>query len=226
MATLDPQCMAIDARLICRRRQIALHRACRALSLGCAIAWVALHTAGCSPAGLAIGAAATTGVAAAQERPIDEAVSDTAIRLELNGRFLNEDVAGLYRATTFDVVEGRVLLTGTVADLATRDKATALAWQSKGVRAVINELIVGDATLIDSARDRWITTQLRGKLLGDGAIYDINYAISTNDGVIYLIGIAQDNAERRRAVAHAKTIAHVRKVVSHVILRDDPERPQ
>ena len=64
------------------------------------IAFAGIGSGGCSPAGLVIGAGATAGVAAAQERPIDEAVSDTAIKLQLNGRFLNEDLEREIRRTS------------------------------------------------------------------------------------------------------------------------------
>ena len=44
----------------------------------------------------------------------------------------------------------------------------------------------------------------------------INYSVETVNGTIYLIGIAQNQEELDRVIAHARTIEYVRKVVDHV----------
>ena len=100
-----------------------------------------------------------------------------------------------------------------------------MAWQAKGVREVLNELEINDqSSLRNYAKDVWITTQLKIKLLGDAEISGINYSVDTLNGVVYLFGIAQSQAELDRATGHARNISGVSKVVSHVILKDDPKR--
>jgi osmotically-inducible protein OsmY len=66
------------------------------------------------------------------------------------------------------------------------------------------------------------TTQLRSKLLLDKNVRAINFNVETVNGVVYLIGIAQDQAELERVTNHARTITNVVKVVSHARLKDDP----
>jgi len=178
----------------------------------------------CSPLGVATGAGATAGVAVAQERPVGEAVSDTAIDLEINHALFMAHIDDLYREVNIDVVEGRVLLSGTVRDQELVDRAAELAWKVDGVRQVINEIRIGDDTAVDVVRDRWITTKLRGHLLTDRQVLDINYSITTVNGTVYLLGIAQDQAELDRVIAHARTLEHVRRVVSHVVFKDDAAR--
>ena len=82
-----------------------------------------------------------------------------------------------------------------------------------GVRQVYNDLQIGDDSLVDPARDRWITTKLRGRVLADAGIFDVNYSITTVAGTIHLIGVAQDQAEIDRVVAHASDIAQVRRIL-------------
>ncbi len=41
---------------------------------------------------------------------------------------------------------------------------------------------------------------------------------------VYLIGVAQDQAELDRVMAHAKDVQYVRRVVNYVRLKDDPAR--
>ena len=86
---------------------------------------------------------------------------------------------------------------------------------------------------------RWLTTagswitrvtrgfrrSSRGKLLVDSDVLSINYSVETVNGTVYLLGIAQDEAELARVTEHARSIEDVKRVVSHVVLKDDRHRP-
>ena len=178
----------------------------------------------CSTAGLAVSAGAGTAVMASQERGFQGAMNDTRIRMDINHLWFQESET-LFRHVNLQVQEARVLLSGNVEQPEMRVTAARLAWQVKGVRAVINEITVTDkSSLTSAARDTWITTELKAKLLVDLEIDAINYSIETVNQVIYLIGLAQNEAELQRVIAHAKDIPYVRQVVSHVTLKDDPNR--
>ncbi len=173
---------------------------------------------GCATA--VVGGGAAVGVAAAEERSLGEAVDDTVIYAALNGSLFAKDV-DLFSDVGVEVHEGRVLLTGTVRKPEDRIEAVRLAWQVDGVREVINEIQVTDkSSLTDYARDVWITAQLKSKLLLDKSIESLNYNIETVNGVVYMLGVAQDKAELERATNHARTIPHVREVISHVRLKN------
>jgi osmotically-inducible protein OsmY len=177
---------------------------------------------GCVPA--VVGAGATAGVAVAQERSVGSAIDDATIELNVNSALLQKSET-LFRQVGVESVEGRVLLTGLVLTPEDRVEAGRLAWTVNGVREVLNEVEVTDKSgLVDYAKDVWITTQLRGKLLGDRMVSDINYSIETVNGVIYLMGVAQSEAELERVTGHARTIRGVSRVVSHVRLKTDPAR--
>ena len=177
---------------------------------------------GCVPA--VVGAGATAGVAVAQERSVGSAIDDATIELNVNSALLQKSET-LFRQVGVESVEGRVLLTGLVLTPEDRVEAGRLAWTVNGVKEVLNEVEVTDkSNLVDYAKDVWITTQLRGKLLGDRLVSDINYSIETVNGVIYLMGIAQSEAELARVAGHARTIRGVNRVVSHVRLKTDPAR--
>ena len=53
-------------------------------------------------------------------------------------------------------------------------------------------------------RDRWISAQLETELLLDMAVLHINYDIETVNGVVYLIGIVQEEGELARVVGHPR----------------------
>src|SRR5690606_5518926 len=118
-------------------------------------------------------------------------------------KWLNFDHT-LFGKVGLEVYEGRALLTGAVTSEQTRADAVRLAWAASGVTDVINEIqVVTDTSLIDTATDAWISAQLRSQIAFDKQVYAINYAIETVNGVVYLIGIAQSQAELDRVIAHA-----------------------
>ncbi len=171
-----------------------------------------------------LGAATAGGVAFAQERSIGAAIDDKTIQLQINAELLRYDEV-LFRQVDVESIEGRVVLTGAVSTPEKRLEATRIAWQPNGVKEVANELQVTDKGGVgDFAKDTWITTQLRTKLLTDTEIFDINYTVETVNGTVYLLGIAKTQAELDRVTDHARNIGGVVKVVSHVRLKDDRSR--
>lgn len=183
-----------------------------------------LVISGCTAAGTAIGVAATGGTVIAQERSVGDAIDDATIRVEIN-HYLYQADADVYLDTSIDVIEGRVLLTGDVAKPEDRVIALEAAWQAEGVVEVINELQVDDTSdLLDSVEDAWISAQLSTELLFDEEVSSINYNVETVNGIVYLIGLAQDQAELDRVIDRARTISGVRQVVNHIRLKNDPRR--
>lgn len=182
-----------------------------------------LPLSGC--ASFVIGAGATAGVAAFQERGLDGAVSDTAITAEIWQKFLAKDEK-LFLDIEIEVVEGEVLLAGHVPDVANQLEAVRLSWQVGGVRSVINEIEVGSEgfSFVDSAGDLLITTKIKAALMFDGDVFAINYSIETVNGTVYLMGIAQNDLERSRVISHARETSYVKRVVSHIRLKDDANR--
>lgn len=167
-------------------------------------------------AGVAVGAAATVGTAAYDERGIKGVAKDSAIATQIRAKYFDTEV-DLLKDVGLEVYEGRVMLTGVVTTDEMRADAVRLAWSVDGVNDVINELnIEADGVLDNIGNDTWITTKLKTNLTRDENIYSINYGVETVAGVVYLIGIAQDQDELTRVIAHARDIERVRRVVSHV----------
>lgn len=190
------------------------------LIVGLLLAGLALS--GC--VGVVAGGAATAGVAVAQERSVGAAIDDAAIKFQIN-QLLFERSEKLFLDVRTSVVEGRVLLTGSVTDPDDRIEAARVTWQSDSVKEVLNEIqITNQAGIVNYFKDKRIVLQLRFRLITDGDISDINYTIDTVNGVVYLMGIAQDDAELERVTNYARNIAGVTKIISHVRLKDDPRR--
>ncbi len=180
------------------------------------VALAATFVHGCSPVDMAVGAGATTGVAAAQERGLVTSAKDTAISFQIQELWFRTNHEMFGKLST-SVSEGRALVTGKVQDPEMRVEAIKLAWQVEGVKEIINEIeVVNSGSMVDSARDFWITTQLRGQITFDKDVRSINYSIDTVNGTVYLMGIARDQAELDRVTNHARNLAYVKRVVSYV----------
>ena len=167
-----------------------------------------------------VGAGATVGVAAYQERGVKGRANDLKIEALILEQFIK---AGLKLTTTIgvEVYEGRVLLTGASKNTKITDKAIKLAWKINGVKTVINEIQIGRASNITNfAQDAWITAQIKSNITFDKNIYSINYAIETVNGTVYLIGIAQNKIELDRVKNQASKIKFVRNVISHVRIKN------
>ncbi|MBC7951991.1 MAG: BON domain-containing protein [Rhodospirillaceae bacterium] len=175
-------------------------------------------------AGAIIGAGASTASAASEERGLEGAIDDAKIRAEINHLWFQRDIE-MYRQVTLTIKEGRVLLTGTVPNPDARVEAVRLSWQAAGVREVLNEVQVhGDTGFSDYAKDVTISQKMKSRLLFDKEIRNINYTVDVNDAVIYLMGVAQNDAELQRVIAYGRDISGVKGVVSHVRLKTDPRR--
>lgn len=184
-------------------------------------ALVGFCAAGCGIVGLAAGAGATIGVAAAQEGGLKGATTDVSIRVAITDLWLKHD-PNMYRRLTLTVREGRVLVTGAVPNPDMRVDAIRLAWQAEGVRQVINEITIDKGGGVTGyVSDSWITGTIKTHLTFDKYIQSINYTIDTEQGTVYIMGIAQDQTELDRVLSYARNTKYVKNVVSYVRLRGE-----
>jgi osmotically-inducible protein OsmY len=172
----------------------------------------------------AVGAGAAVGDTALQDRGIKGAVSDTDIRAQINHYWLQKDHK-MWMALNLQIYEGRVLVSGVLPTADERSDAIELAWKASGVRDVYDEVQVATGGgFIDYARDTKIQTELDTQLLFAKDVQSVNYSVEVVNGVVYLLGVAQDQAELDRVLNIARNVADVKKVISHVLLKDDPQR--
>jgi len=160
----------------------------------------------------------------AQERTVPDAVEDKAIYLQIKKDYFNlsED---LFLGVHVIVVEGRVHLTGSVATPDMRIDALRIAWQTKGVKEVLNEVKVTKKSAVGNVvQDTSLNTQVKTALFFAKGVQSVNYMSDVKDGTVYLMGIAQDSDELQRAAGAAGRVKGVKKVVSYVRMKDGPSR--
>ena len=181
---------------------------------------------GCTPVGVVVGAGAVAGSAAMQERGFEQVVTDKATEVAIQKKVFDADPAS-FRRLEVTVVEGRVLLSGVVPTVDDRIRAVESCWKTEDVVEVINEVLVGeDAGMVDNAYDAKIEAALEVDLTLDREVNAVNYIPDASGGTLFLMGIAQSQAELDRVIAHARNVERVRRVVSHVQIKDSPERQE
>ncbi len=166
-----------------------------------------------------LAAAGGAGYAANQERGVGGTADDFAIKTNVQAALDKADPT--MRATlNVNVYEGRTLLTGSAPTPAIKAQAQEVAGRVKGVRAVYNEIEVAPSeTAWNSAKDAWITSQVRSDLVFNSHIRSVNYTIETVNRSVYLIGSARSQAELDNATTMARYVPGVKRVVSYVDIR-------
>ena len=176
----------------------------------------ALALSGCVNAAIGIGTAAVA--ASTTEKGFSTSVSDSVIQAKLADGFIQTNQSIFLNVET-SVNDGSVLLTGKLKTQEEKITATRLSWEINGVREVINEIQLSEANSFkSSAKDLAASAQLRAALIRDADISSLNFSIDVVNGIVYLSGVAENEEERERVVAHAQKLRFAKQVVSYIIL--------
>lgn len=108
---------------------------------------------------------------------------------------------------------GLVLLAGEVGTEELKTKAGEVVNTFKDVRSVHNELVVsGPISMVARSNDSWLTTKVKTKLVAHGAIDSNRINVTTENGVVYLMGYVT-REQAGYAVDVTQTVDGVTKIV-------------
>ena len=120
------------------------------------------------------------------------------------------------------VVDGHIFLTGVVEKVDEKILMTKLAWKTEGARSVKNNIEVKDKfSLKNYSQDVLISSQMKVALFANKKISMSNYQVNTVNQVIFIFGIAANEAERREVMNEASLIKDVKSVDATIFLVDD-----
>ena len=160
-----------------------------------------------------------TGVSIAIDpRSLGTQIDDNIMQKNLKARLLLEDKKYLLSINS-KVLDGRIFITGKVDNPEEKLKITKMAWETKGVRSVRNNLIIKKKfNFKQSAADLLITSQLRTALVLNKKIKSTNYNIDTYKKKIYIYGISYTKNERDDVIKEAELILDVEDVIASILL--------
>ena len=163
-----------------------------------------------------------TGVSIALDpRSLGTQIDDSVMQKNLSTRLILREKNYLLSVNT-KVLDGRIFLTGKVIDPEEKLQITKLAWETKGVRSVKNDIkIKEDFSLKQSAKDLLITSQLRTALIFNKKIKATNYQIDTFKKKIFIYGIDLYSEEKKEVIKEAKEILDVEDVIESIVIVED-----
>ena len=163
-----------------------------------------------------------TGVSVALDpRSLGTQIDDSIMQKNLSARLILKEKSYLL-SINVKVIDGRIFITGKVENPEEKLQITKLAWETKGVRSVKNDIKIKEKfNFKQSAKDLLITSQLRTALIFDKEIKATNYQIDTYKEKIYIYGIAHTKDERKKVINEAKEILDVKGVIASILLVED-----
>ena len=157
-------------------------------------------------------------------RTVGMQIDDSIMQKNLSARLaLTEKKYLVYLNTK--VLDGNIFLSGKVDEPEEKLKIIKLAWETKGVRSVKSAITIkGETNFKNSAKDAFITTQLKTALIFNKDIKATNYNIDTINGKTYIFGISMTQEEKKKVIKEAKEVYGVKEVIPSIILVDELSR--
>jgi len=154
-------------------------------------------------------------------RSLGTQIDDSVMQKNLSARLILRD-KNYFLSVNKKVLDGRIFLTGKVDNPEEKLQITKLAWETKGVRSVKNDIkIKEEFNFKQSAKDLLITSQLRAALIFNRKIKASNYQIDTYKKKIFIYGISLTIEERKEVINEAKEILDVEDVIASIVLVED-----
>jgi len=123
------------------------------------------------------------------------------------------------------VLDGRIFLGGKVDEPEEKLKITKMAWETKGVRSVKNNITIKQKfSFKNTAIDILITSQLRTALILNKNVKAANFNIDTINKKTYIFGIAHYQDEKKEIVQEAKQIVDLEELVTSILMVADLSR--
>ena len=154
-------------------------------------------------------------------RSVGTQIDDTIMDKSLGTRLLLMN-KNYFLSIDTQVLDGRIFITGKVNNPEEKLKITKLAWETKGVRSVRNDIKIKEKfNFKQSTKDLLITSQLRSAMIFNKKIKSVNYNIDTYKKKIYIYGIAENKDEKSEVINEAKQILDVEDVIASILLIED-----
>ena len=161
--------------------------------------------------GLVVGGAVAGAVANADRRTLGAQTDDKSISVKAELRM--PALTGKYGHINVNSFNRQVLLTGEVADAATKAAVEREVRAIDGVVSVANELeIAGPASYTSRSNDALITTKVKASLVDMQTISATSFKVVTERGAVYLMGRVTQR-EGQVGADVARGVSGVTKVV-------------
>ena len=166
-----------------------------------------------------------TGVSVALDpRTLGTQIDDSIMQKNLQARLALTEKKYLLKLSV-KVLDGRIFLGGKVDKAEEKLIITKIAWETKGVRSVKNNVRVKQKfSFKNFAMDVLISSQLRAALILNKNIKAANFNIDTINQKTYIFGIAHTADEKKAIIQEAKQIVDLEELVTSILMVSDLSR--
>ena len=157
-------------------------------------------------------------------RTLGTQIDDSIMQKNLHARLALAEKRYLLRLSV-KVLDGRIFISGKVDEPEEKLKITKMAWETKGVRSVKNNIAIKQKfSLKNVAKDVLITSQLRTALILNKNVKSANFNIDTINQKTYVFGIAHTEDEKKAIIQEAKQIVDLEELVTSILMISDLSR--
>ena len=166
-----------------------------------------------------------TGVSIALDpRTLGTQIDDSIMQKNLQARLALYEKTYLVKLSV-KVLDGRIFLGGKVNQPEEKLKITKMAWETKGVRSVKNNIVIKQKfSFKNTAIDILITAQLRTALILNKNVKSANFNIDTINQITYVFGIAHTLEEKKEIIEESKHIVDLKELVTSILMVSDLSR--
>lgn len=170
-------------------------------------------TSGCQWAGTIFSASHKVASVLMDDRALADDYTDTKLNMVIRNA-LSQKKLSYAVDIELTVFEGAVLLNGALPDESYIDEVVKTVWQTDGVEKVYNYIRLAQPLSIDKVNeDAAVSAKIRYELSITRGISSVNYKITMENGVVYLMGITTDQAELNSVIAVIKNTINVNDIV-------------
>ena len=157
-------------------------------------------------------------------RTLGTQIDDSIMQKNLVARLVLSEKKYLVKLSV-KVLDGRIFLGGKVDMADEKLKITKMAWETKGVRSVKNNIAIKQKfSFKNTAIDVLITSQLRTALILNKKVKAANFNINTVNQKTYVFGIAYNEDEKKEIIQEAKLIVDLKELVTSILMVSDLSR--
>jgi len=157
-------------------------------------------------------------------RTLGTQIDDSIMQKNLQARLALTEKKYLIKISV-KVLDGRIFLGGKVDEPEEKLKITKMAWETKGVRSVKNNISIKQKfSFKNTAIDVLISSQLRTALILNKKIKAANFNIDTVNQRTYVFGIAHTEEEKKEIIQEAKQIVDLKELVTSILFVSDLSR--
>ena len=144
---------------------------------------------------------------------------DSRIEVSIKKSFKDDNGGDGYKNIDISVYNSKVMLTGYVNDSTYKTRAVQKARGTKpGIQVIDEIMIFAPSYKTGLINDSFISSQVSLKMKATNGIISGNYKYNVVDGIVFIIGKAEDKKEMQKTTDLISRIKGVKKVVSYIVV--------